>query len=74
MLFGAFMSLGGKKMRFLAAKPNAIDLELIIKLVQEGKVRPVIDRRYPLHQTAEAMQYLSQGHAHGKVVINVVQA
>ncbi|MBA4376815.1 MAG: alcohol dehydrogenase [Anaerolinea sp.] len=74
MLFGAFMSLGGKKMRFLAAKPNAIDLELIIKLVEEGKVKPIIDRRYPLNQTAEAMRYLSQGHARGKVIINVVQA
>jgi 2-desacetyl-2-hydroxyethyl bacteriochlorophyllide A dehydrogenase len=74
MVFGAFMSLGGKKMRFLAAKPDPKDLEFIIKLVEEGWVKPVIDRRYPLHQIAEAMRYLSQGHARGKVIISVVQA
>ena len=74
MLFGAFMSLGGKKIRFLAAKPSTKDLEFIIKLVEEGKVKPIIHRRYPLHETAEAMRYLMQGHAQGKVIINVVQA
>ncbi|MGA9397343.1 MAG: NAD(P)-dependent alcohol dehydrogenase [Anaerolineaceae bacterium] len=72
MLFGAIMSIGGKKMRFLAAKPNTKDLEYIIKLVEGGKVKPVIERRYPLHETAEAMRYLGEGHARGKVVINVV--
>ncbi|MBH1940763.1 NAD(P)-dependent alcohol dehydrogenase [Mobilitalea sibirica] len=74
MLFGAFMSIGGKKMTFLAAKPNMEDLEFIIKLVQEGKINPVMDRRYSLHETAEAMRYLSEGHARGKVVINVVHS
>lgn len=72
LLFGTFMSVGSKKMRFLAAKPNVEDLEFIIKLVEEGKVKPVIDRRYRLHETAEAMRYLSDGHAHGKVIIEVV--
>lgn len=73
ILFGAFLSIGGKKMRFLAAKPNTDDLEFIIKLVEEGKVKAVIDRRYSLHETAEAFKYLSKGHAGGKVVINVIQ-
>lgn len=72
MLFGAFMSIGSKKMTLLAAKPNIEDLEFIIKLVKEGKIKPVIDRRYSLNETAKAMQYLSEGHARGKVVINVV--
>lgn len=71
LLFGAFMSIGGKKMRSLAAKQNTKDLEFIIKLVEEGKVKPVIDRCYPLNETAEAVRYLSEGHARGKVVINV---
>ncbi|MCX8129735.1 MAG: NAD(P)-dependent alcohol dehydrogenase [Clostridia bacterium] len=71
MLFGTFMSMGSRKMRFLAAKPNVKDLEYIIKLVEDGKVKPVIDRCYPIHETAEAVQYLSKGHAKGKVVINV---
>jgi len=73
MLFGGILSIGGKKMQTLAAKQDTKDLELIIRLVQEGKMTPIIDRRYPLQQTAEAMQYISQGHARGKVIINVVQ-
>jgi NADPH:quinone reductase-like Zn-dependent oxidoreductase len=36
-----------------------------------GKVTPVLDRKYPLSETAEAMRYLEQGHARGKVVITV---
>lgn len=71
LLLGAFMSMGSKKMRFLMAKPDAKDLEFIIKLVEEGRINPVIDRRYQLHETAEAVRYLSQGHARGKVVIMV---
>jgi len=73
MLFGWVHSLGGKKMRLLAAKANAEDLEFIISLVEKGKLKPVIDKTFPLEETAQAMQYLNQGHARGKVVINVVQ-
>ncbi len=73
MLFGKFMSIGDKKMRFLAAKPSPKDLALVIKLVEEGKIKPVIDRRYPLAETAQAMQVLGEKHACGKVVIEVVQ-
>jgi 2-desacetyl-2-hydroxyethyl bacteriochlorophyllide A dehydrogenase len=72
MLFKIFMSLGGKKMRFLATKASVQDLEYIMKLVEEGKIKPVIDRHYPLAETATAMQYLGEGHARGKVVIEVV--
>jgi NADPH:quinone reductase-like Zn-dependent oxidoreductase len=71
MLFGGLLSIGNKKMRFLAAKPNAKDLELVIKLVEEGKVKPAIDRQYSLAETAEAMRYLSGGHSLGKVIIKV---
>jgi NADPH:quinone reductase-like Zn-dependent oxidoreductase len=72
LLFGTLMSFGNQKMRFLAAKPSTKDLEFIIKLVEEGKIKPVIDRRYPLHETAEAVRYLSEGHARGKVVISII--
>lgn len=71
IMFGACLSLGSKKIKLLTSKPNTEDLEFIIKLVQEGKVTPVIDRRFFLHETPEAVQYLSKGHARGKVVINV---
>lgn len=72
MLLGPFMSLGSRKMRFLAAKPNSNDLDEIIRLVAEGKIKPVIERTYPFEQTPAAVEYLRQGHARGKVVIQVV--
>jgi 2-desacetyl-2-hydroxyethyl bacteriochlorophyllide A dehydrogenase len=71
ILFGWVMSFGSKKIRFLAAKSSQKDLEFIVKLVSDGKIKPVIDRQFPLDKTAEAIRYLSEGHARGKVVINV---
>ncbi|MDC7230603.1 MAG: NAD(P)-dependent alcohol dehydrogenase [Sphaerochaetaceae bacterium] len=71
LLFGPFMSVGPKKIRTLAAKPKREDLEFVLDLVASGKIHPVIDRCYPLEQTAEAMSYVSEGHAQGKVVITV---
>lgn len=71
ILFGWLMSFGSKKMRSLAAKSNQKDLEFIVKLVEDGKIKPVIDRRYSLDKAADAMRYLGEGHARGKVVINV---
>jgi NADPH:quinone reductase-like Zn-dependent oxidoreductase len=73
MVFGWLHSVGGKKMRLLSAKPSTKDLEFIIKIVQEGKVKPVIDKTYPLEETAEAVKYLGKGHARGKVVIQIDQ-
>jgi NADPH:quinone reductase-like Zn-dependent oxidoreductase len=52
-----------------AAKPK--DLAFLKDLVDGGKVAPVIDRRYPLREVAEAIRYVEAGHAHGKVVITV---
>jgi NADPH:quinone reductase-like Zn-dependent oxidoreductase len=71
LVFGQLMSLGTKKMDSLAAKANRKDLGFLAKLTEEGKIKPVIDRRYPLDRTAEAMRYISEGHARGKVVINI---
>lgn len=72
-LFGTFLSIGNKKIMHVAAKQSTEDLEFIIRLVKEGKIKPVIEKCYPLHQTAEAMRYTGQGHAQGKIVINVAQ-
>jgi NADPH:quinone reductase-like Zn-dependent oxidoreductase len=71
VLFGGLLSLGGKKLRSLSAKPDAEDLEFVIRLVEEGKINPVIVRRYPLAQTAEAVRYQSSGHAMGKIILEV---
>lgn len=71
MLLGPPLSMGGgKQMGSMGiARANQNDLNQIRQLVEAGKLVPVIDRTYPLSQTAEAIRYLVQGHARGKVVI-----
>ena len=71
LLFGWILSFGSKKMKSLAAKANKTDLELLATLLEKGNIKPVIDRRYSLDKTADAMNYLKQGHPTGKVVINI---
>ena len=51
------------------AVPTAPDLEFLGGLIDTGKLRPVIDRTYPIEQTAEALHYLENEHARGKVVV-----
>jgi len=53
------------------ARKNPEDLLFLTKLLEDGAIRPVIDRCYPLEQTAEAHRYVDAGHKHGNVVINV---
>jgi NADPH:quinone reductase-like Zn-dependent oxidoreductase len=57
--------------RPFVSTPNQDDLITLGELVEAGRVTPVIDRTYPLSETAEAFRYLDQGHARGKVVIVV---
>ena len=52
-------------------KANQKDLATLKTLIEDGKVFPVIDRCYPLQQLPEALRYLRQGHAKGKVVIPI---
>jgi NADPH:quinone reductase-like Zn-dependent oxidoreductase len=68
------MLLGGKKVGMMqTAKGNKKDLLFIRELLEAGKVVPVIDRAYPLSEVPEAIRYLEEGHARGKVVITVAQ-
>jgi NADPH:quinone reductase-like Zn-dependent oxidoreductase len=72
MLLGPLVSMtGSKQMGNSMAKPNKDDLVFVKELLEASKVKPVIDRCYPLSETAEAMWYLEEGHAQGKVVITV---
>ena len=60
-----------RQARPFVSTPNQDDLIALKELVEAGRVAPVIDRTYPLRETAEAFRYLDQGHARGKVVIVV---
>src|SRR5262249_51526581 len=60
-----------QEMGMMLAEINNKDLTTLADLMQTGKVKPVIDRSYPLSQIREAMRYLEEGHARGKVVINL---
>ncbi len=72
MLLGPFLStMGSKKLRFFVTKMSKKDLVLLSDLLATGKVVPFIDRRYPLSEAAEAIRYLEEGHARGKVIITV---
>jgi NADPH:quinone reductase-like Zn-dependent oxidoreductase len=53
------------------AEVTAKDLELLSELIEAGKVRPQIDRRYPFAEIPAAIAYLEQGRARGKVVVGV---
>ncbi len=70
LLLSPFVS---QQMGMMLADANQKDLTILADLMQSGKVKPVIDRTYRLDQVAEAMRYLEQGHARGKVVITVAQ-
>ena len=73
MLLGSVLSrIGGRKMGFMGiAKTNQKDLIYMGELLEAGKVIPVIDRSYPLSEVSDAIQYLMEGHAKGKVVIAI---
>ena len=75
LLLGPLISRAGKqKMGFMGiAKINQKDLLYMKELIEAGEVVPVIDRRYALGETAEALRYLEKGHARAKVVIVVDQ-
>ena len=73
MFLGPIISkTGNKKIGGLgAAKPNKKDLNFLKELLATGKIKPVIDRIYPLSEVPEAIGYLEEGHARGKVVITI---
>jgi NADPH:quinone reductase-like Zn-dependent oxidoreductase len=63
-----------QKLIFMLAQTNKDDLNVLREMMEAGKLTPVIDRRYPLAETAQAISYLEQGHAKGKVIIAVDQS
>lgn len=73
LVLGPLLSMtGGKKMGSMLVEPNR-DLDFMAGLIEAGRVKPVIDRCYPLHEAAEALRYYGERHATGKVVITIEQ-
>jgi NADPH:quinone reductase-like Zn-dependent oxidoreductase len=60
-----------QKLASFTVKPNKEDLLFLRQLIESGKLTPLIDRAYPLGEVPEAMRYLEEGHARGKVVISM---
>lgn len=72
MTVGPMISrFGNKKTGILIHKPNSEDLVALNEMLESGSIVPIIDRTYPLHETAEALRYFGGGHAKGKIVITV---
>ena len=63
--------LVGQTLRPFVAKPSSDDLQFLRELIEAGRIKPVIDRTYPLRESADAIRYLETGRARGKVVISV---
>lgn len=63
--------VGGKKATFAMPVVTRDDLNFLKILIEDGQVRTVIDRRYPLNKTVEAHKYAEKGHARGKVVVTI---
>jgi NADPH:quinone reductase-like Zn-dependent oxidoreductase len=71
LLLGPLLSIGRQRFGNVLAKPNQADLLVLKELCETGKVRPVVDRRFPLSEVPSAVRYVEDGHARGKVVITV---
>lgn len=63
--------LGSQRAAFFIAKPNRADLEALGKLLESGRVKAVVERRYPLEEIAQAVDALSDGHPRAKTVVTV---
>jgi NADPH:quinone reductase-like Zn-dependent oxidoreductase len=72
MLLGPLISkTGSKTLTFLYARQSQQDLVVLKELIEAEKIKPVIDRRYPLTEAAKALQYYGEGRTRGKIVITV---
>ncbi len=72
MLLGSLLAVGSKQtLTNLMAKTDTNDLAFVRELIEQGKVKPVIDRCYPLSEAADAFRYLGEGHAQGKIVVTM---
>ncbi len=76
LVFGPLLSKqGGRQIKFMGiARLNHDDLSFLAGLLGAGKIKPLIERQFPLEKTAEALLYLEEGHARAKIVITMPHA
>jgi len=71
LLFGPLLSIGRQKLGNVLVKPSQADLLFLKELCEAGKVRPTIDRRFPLSEAPAAVRYVEGGRERGKIVITI---
>jgi NADPH:quinone reductase-like Zn-dependent oxidoreductase len=71
LFLGPFLSFGNQKFGNPLTRPSQPDLLFLKDLIERGKVKPVIERRHTLREVPEAIRYVDEGHARGKVVVTV---
>ncbi|GAA4235134.1 NAD(P)-dependent alcohol dehydrogenase [Actinomadura meridiana] len=72
MIRGALVSpFISQRVHAISWKPNSTDLRFLADLMEKGELTPVIDRTYPFDELPQAVRYVEQGHARGKVVITL---
>lgn len=60
-----------RRATFFVAKFNRPDMETLRQLIEDGKVRPVVERSHPMQDVAEALCHVGEGHARGEVVLTI---
>jgi NADPH:quinone reductase-like Zn-dependent oxidoreductase len=71
LLLGPLLSMGRQRFGNVLVKPNQDDLLVLKELCEGGKIRPAIDREFPLSEVPDAVRYVEAGHARGKVVVTI---
>ncbi len=73
LLWGSVISvMGSQRIGVVMPRLNQKDLSWLAERCEEGKIVPVIDKIYPLHEVPDAVRHLEEGRARGKVVISLV--
>jgi NADPH:quinone reductase-like Zn-dependent oxidoreductase len=63
--------LGNQTLVFFICKPNRADLAFLRELIEDGKMRPIIDRIYPMTEIADALEEMGRGHVQGKLAVRI---